>query len=598
MCGIAGFLSENNNIDNKILFNMLDEIKHRGPDAQGIYVNKNIRFGHKRLIVIDPDGGAQPMIYKNQKGFETVIIYNGEIYNTQEVKKKLINLGAEFKTNCDTEIVLNSYVYLGSKSLDYLNGIFAFAIYDQEKQKIFLARDRFGVKPLFYYYDNNKKDFVFASEIKSIFKFPGIKKNITRDSLREILTIGPIRMPNNKIFDNINELEPGYFLELENNNLKKSCYFKLKYEPHKENLKETADHVYYLLNKAIKNQLNSDVPLGTFLSGGLDSSIISAIAKKNIKDLNTFSLSFKNNNKYFSGSVFQPDRDDLWVKKVKDFIKSNHHEIILDPIDTAKTLEKAMQMRDFPGMADIDSSLLLFCEQIKKHVTVALSGECADEIFGGYPWFYRDDLNLNKNNYFPWIQDISIRESILKINLDLKNYAQEKYLEAIKNAPEFPEDDPQEKKMRDLFYLNINYFMANLLERKDRMSMANGLEVRVPFCDHELIQYVFNIPWRIKFYNNQEKAILRLALENKNLLPKEIIWRKKSPYPKTYDPAYTELVCDMLKTELKNNNLLSEIINTKKLFDLAKTKTPWFGQLMSGPQLIGYFFQLSRWLKI
>jgi len=596
MCGIAGFVSENNNINNKVLFNMLDEIKHRGPDAQGIYINNNLRFGHKRLIVIDPDGGVQPMIYKNNKGFETVIIYNGEIYNTQEVKKKLISLGAEFKTNSDTEIVLNSYAYLGSKSLDYLNGIFAFAIYDQEKQKIFLARDRFGVKPLFYYYDYNKKDFVFASEIKSIFKFPGIKKNITRDSLREILSIGPIRMPNNKIFDNINELEPGYFLELENNNLKKSCYFKLKYEPHKENLKETADHVYYLLNKAIKNQLNSDVPLGTFLSGGLDSSIISAIAKKNIKDLNTFSLSFKNNNKYFLGSIFQPDSDDLWVQKVKDFIKSNHHEIILDPIDTAKTLEKAMQMRDFPGMADIDSSLLLFCEQIKKHVTVALSGECADEIFGGYPWFYRDDLNLNKN-YFPWIQDISIRESILKINLDLKNYAQEKYLEAIKNAPEFPEDNPQEKKMRDLFYLNINYFMANLLERKDRMSMANGLEVRVPFCDHELIQYVFNIPWQIKFYNNQEKAILRLAIENKNLLPKEIIWRKKSPYPKTYDPAYTKLVCDMLKTELKNNNLLSEIIDTKKLFDLAKTKTPWFGQLMSGPQLIGYFFQLSRWLE-
>ncbi len=586
MCGIAGFTSTKN-IDNQILYDMIEEIKHRGPDAKGIYVNKNVKFAHRRLIVIDPEGGVQPMVCKKKSDF--VIVYNGEIYNAPEVKKKLIELGENFKTKSDTEIVLKSYIQWGNDCPKYLNGIFAFAIFDEAENKIFLARDRFGVKPLFYHYDG--ENFVFASEMKSLFKFPGITAKINRDGLRELLAIGPARTFGNAIFMDIDELEPAHTLEFKNGKIKKQCYFELKYVPHTENLNETAEHVYWLLCNAIKNQLTSDVPIGTFLSGGLDSSIISAIASNEIENLDTFSLTFKDNEKYFAKSIFQPDSDDEWVKKMQAFIKSNHHEIVLESVDTAYALEKAMEMRDLPGMADIDSSLLLFCEQIKKYVTVALSGECADEIFGGYPWYYRDDLKVDD---FPWTRDLSIRDDILKINLDLKNYAHEKYLQVIKKAPYFPENNPQEKYTREMFYLNITYFMGNLLERKDRMSMANGLEVRVPFCDHELIQYVYNVPWSIKFYNQREKGLLRLAM--KNILPDEILWRKKSPYPKTFNPDYTKLISKMLKVELKNSPL-SDIIDKQKLFELIETKKPWFGQLMSGPQLMGYFYQLSRWLK-
>lgn len=586
MCGIVGFSSKNK-IGNEVLYAMMEKIKHRGPDAQGIYINKGVKFGHRRLIVVDPEGGLQPMIYRQTKDF--VIVYNGEIYNTDEVRKKLIELGQIFETDSDTEVVLKSYVQWENECPKYLNGIFAFAIFDESQNKIFIARDRFGVKPLFYhYYENN---FVFASEIKSLLEFPGISTKIDKDGLCEILAIGPARTFGNGIFNDIDELEPAHILEFKNGILKKESYFELKYEPHTENLNETAEHVYYLLRCAIKKQLISDVPIGTFLSGGLDSSIISAIATKEIENLDTFSLSFKDNEKYFSKSIFQPDSDDEWVKKMQEFIKSNHHEIVLDSLDTAYALEKSMQMRDLPGMADIDSSMLLFCEQIKKYVTVALSGECADEIFGGYPWFYREDL---KTDGFPWTRDLSVRQEILKIDLDLENYSHQRYLETLTKAPHFPLNDPDEKYIRDMFYLNVTYFMGNLLERKDRMSMANGLEVRVPFCDHELIQYVYNIPWSMKFYNNREKGILRLAM--KNVLSEEILQRKKSPYPKTYHPEYTKLVCKMLEDELKDSPLL-DIINKEKLFELVQTKKPWYGQLMSGPQLMGYFFQLSRWMR-
>lgn len=586
MCGIVGFTSKDN-ISDKILYKMMEKIKHRGPDSEGIYINKGTKFGHRRLIVIDPEGGIQPMISKKVMDF--AIVYNGEIYNTDEIKKKLIELGHNFETESDTEIVLKSYIQWGNNCPKYLNGIFAFAIFDEAKEKIFLARDRFGVKPLFYHCD--KKNFVFASEIKSLFEFPGISAKIDRDGLCELLAIGPARTFGNAIFTDIDELEPAHYLEYRRGILKKQSYFELTYAPHTENLNETAEHVYYLLNRAIKNQLTSDVTIGTFLSGGLDSSIISAIAAKEIKNLNTFSLSFKDNEKYFTKSIFQPDSDEKWAEKMHEFIGSNHHEIILDSLNAAYALEKAMEMRDFPGMADIDSSMLLFCEQIKKYVTVALSGECADEIFGGYPWYYRDDLKIDG---FPWTRDISVRQSILKIDLDLENYSHKKYLAALKKAPAFPENNPDEKYKRDLFYLNITYFMGNLLERKDRMSMANGLEVRVPFCDHELIQYVYNIPWHMKFHDGREKGILRLAM--KNVLPDEILWRKKSPYPKTFHPEYTKLVCRILEDELKASPLL-DIIDKEKLFELAQTKKPWYGQLMSGPQLLGYFFQLCRWFR-
>jgi len=595
MCGIVGFINQENKNFNweKILENMTREIKHRGPDAKGFYINKNIKFGHRRLIVVDPEGGKQPMIFKN-----LVIIYNGEIYNTQEVKKKLINLGENnFKTYSDTEIIIRSYARWKSDCVKYLDGIFAFAIYDQQEQKIFLARDRFGVKPLFYFFD--QKNFAFSSEIKSLLVFPKVSSHVDRDGLQELLAIGPARTHGNGIFKDIKELEPGKFLEAkifgDKIKLNKKKYFELEYREHKESLEQTAEHVYYLVKRAVKKQLISDVPIGCFLSGGLDSSIISFFAAQENKNLKTFSLDFKNNEIYFekfADKKFQVESDNIWAKKMHEFINSDHNKIILDSRETGINLERAMIMRDLPGMADIDSSLMLFCREIKKNITVGLSGECADEIFGGYPWFYREDLKTQDN--FPWSRDIKLRSSVLKINLDLENYSREKYITALNNTPEFFEKDQNEKYIRDLTYLNIIYFMSNLLERKDRMSMANGLEVRVPFCDHELVNYVFNIPWKIKFYNQREKGILRLAF--KNILPDKILWRKKNPYPKSFVPEYTNLVFKMLDHELKNN-ILSEILDRDKIFELIYNKHPWYGQLMSGAQLAGYFYQIARWLK-
>jgi asparagine synthase (glutamine-hydrolysing) len=601
MCGIAGFINNNiiYNYNNKtILENMINKLEHRGPDEKGFYIKNKICFGHKRLIVIDPIGGKQPMMLReNDK--DIVIIYNGELYNTNEVRNKLIKQGQRFISYSDTEVILKSYICWNKNCLEHLDGIFAFAIYDERSKKIFMARDRFGVKPLFFYLNNNS--FAFASEIKSIFEFNDIKAIVDKEGLQELFALGPMHTPGKTVFKDIYELKPGCFLELDINNfkIKQERYFKLYYKEHKENIQETSDHIFFLLNNAIKKQLVSDIPVGTFLSGGVDSSIISAIAAKEKKFLNTFSLSFTDNDKYFdefANKKFQLSLDDVWVKKVADYIKSSHKNIIIDSNTMAYALERAMIARDMPGMADIDSSLMLFCKEIKKHVTVALSGECADEIFGGYPWFYRE--SMQNNNNFPWLNNIKVRESVFKMDLDLEKYSQVKYQEAINDAPYFPKDinDKHERYIRNLFYINIVYFMNNMLERKDRMSMASSLEVRVPFCDHKLVEYVFNIPWKIKFYNNIEKYILRLSCDKKLLIPQEVLWRKKNPYPKTFDPNYTSLIIKMLSDELINSPLL-EIINKQKLFDLIDNKTPWYGQLMSGPQLAGYFYQVSRWMR-
>ncbi|MDR1150032.1 MAG: asparagine synthase (glutamine-hydrolyzing) [Clostridiales bacterium] len=591
MCGIAGFLTKENNFQKeKILKNMINCITHRGPDQEGIFIKDNIFFGHKRLAIIDVQNGKQPMSTYDNK---LIIIYNGEIYNSDDIKKDLLKQNLNLKTNCDTEIVLKSYLLWGNKCVNYLNGIFAFAILDLINKKIFLARDRFGVKPLFYHFDKN--NFVFASEIKSILKFPNITTDIKKDDLRELFAIGPSRTHGNAIFKDISELKPGYILEfdLSNHKIKFKKYFELKHQEHKENIYETAEHVRILLTKAIKRQLVSDVPVGYFLSGGLDSSIISAVASQEYKNIDTFSLDFLDNKKYFSKSLLQPENDEYYAKYMANYLNSNHHEIILSPKELADNLEKSLVMRDLPGMADVDSSLLKFCGEIKNYVTVALSGECSDEIFGGYPWFYNKIYLDNKDN-FPWISQN--RNDLFNIKLDLENYSREKYLEEIKKIPENPDDDTQDKFIKKLTFLDINYFMANLLERKDRMSMANGLEVRVPYCDHELVNYVFNIPWRYKFYNQQEKSILKLAF--KKIIPEKILSRKKNPYPKTFHEDYKNILVSLLDKKFKESSLFSEIINREKVFEFANKKLSYYGQLMSGTQVLAYFYQVALWFDI
>ncbi len=609
MCGIAGFIDYKRNFltekrkHEAIADKMAERIRHRGPDAKGVCVCEHTVFSHARLAVIDPNGGKQPMS-RISGGYEFIITYNGELYNTEELRNTLKSYGYVFTTHSDTEVLLYMYIHYGTECTQYLNGIYAFCIWDSMRQRIFAVRDRFGVKPFFYTFADGT--FVFSSEIKSLFEYPGIVPEISDDSLREIFAVSPPRTQGTGTYKNIFELEPGSMIVYDRNSFKKERYWQIKAMEHKDSYEDTVSKVRELVIDSVKRQLVSDVPLATFLSGGLDSSVITAIAaieaKKNSRRLDTYSFEYKDNSKYFHPTAFQPDSDDYWAKRMSEAFDTNHRRLICMNEYLADNLEKAEEFKDLPGMADVDVSLMYFCSEVKKNHTVVLSGECSDELFGGYPWF-RSEKAFN-TAAFPWSYDMSIRNGILRDEvrerLNLDEYAFYRYNESVKMTPAYSGDSAEEKRRREIAFLNINWFMLNLLERKDRMSMASGLEVRVPFCDHRLAEYVYNIPWEIKNKDNVSKSVLREAM--RGILPDDVLYRKKSPYPKTHNPIYENEVKEKVRKIIEDKNSpILEYADKSKIEELIEKKadlgSPFFGQLMALPQFLGYIVQVNHWLK-
>lgn len=608
MCGIVGWVNYEVNLQDKskIMKKMTDTLSKRGPDAEGYYFNTNAAFGHRRLIVVDPEGGGQPMT-KRLGDFEYTIIYNGELYNTEDLRNKLLEKGYEFEGYSDTEVLLTAYIEWGPDCVEELNGIFAFGILDEKEGRLFMARDRLGVKPLFYALRGNS--FVFASELKALLSHPDIEAVISEEGIMEIFGLGPARSPANGVFKGIKELPPGYCLIYnEYDGIRIREYWKLVSKPHEEDLETTVAHTRSLVLDAVVRQLVSDVPVCTFLSGGLDSSAISAIAANHFREagkgtLETYSIDYVDNDLFFKPTEYQPDADHVWVKKMCQHIGSSHNRILIDTPQLLAALEDAVTANDLPGMADVDSSLYLFCRAVKEKSTVALSGECADEIFGGYPWFRRsEDISANT---FPWSKATAERSRLLKgelSGLPIEAYVASRYEEALREVPRLEGETEMQHRMRELFYLNLKWFMVTLLNRKDRMSMANGLEVRVPFADHRIVEYAWNIPWEMKFCDEREKGLLRRALNG--ILPQEVIERKKSPYPKTHNPGYTKALQRQLKMLLlKPSTPLLQLIDKKAVMEIAETGgaafgKPWFGQLMTGPQLMAYLIQVNTWLEL
>ncbi len=603
MCGIAGLLDKNQNMTEnlKVLSDMSRTLERRGPDENGVYIDHNVALLHRRLVVIDKDNGKQPMLcgYKNEK---YVIIYNGELYNTEELRNDLISKGYSFIGHSDTEVVLKTYIEYGSECANKLNGIFAFAVYEVKRKRLFLCRDKVGVKPFFY--SQFKDGIVFGSEIKALLASGKFKPVISEEGLYEIFFLGPARTPGNGIFKNVYELKPGEYAIYENDNLHKVQYFKLTAKEHSDTPEQTVEKIRYLLTDAIEKQLVSDVPLCFFLSGGLDSSIIVQTAANYYKKNGgsqpvTYSVEYKDNMNYFQKSLYQPTADVDFINLMVRSADTIHNEVILDNVDLAQALYPSVDARDLPGYVDVDSSLLLFCEQIKKKYTVALSGECADELFGGYPWYHNEKILFEDN--FPWSASQDIRKSILKKGVLPKGeeYVREKYLDTIKHTDKLNSDSKLSSRMREMYVLNYYWFMQCLLERKDRCSMYSGLEVRVPFCDYRIVEYAYNMPWEIKAYEGREKGIVRKAFED--ILPKEIAWRKKSPYPKTHNPMYmkicTEKTLDILKKKTPLVDLLSENGIKNIMHNPEDISSPWYGQLMKAPQILAYIIELDYWFE-
>lgn len=599
MCGIAGILSDSIDLrgERETVWRISNSLRSRGPDARGEYIDRDVALIHRRLSVIDPGNGAQPMAFGKY-----VIVYNGELYNTDEVRRELVELGYIFDTRCDTEVVLKAFHFWREESAKKLNGIFAYAIYDTQDKELFLCRDRIGVKPLYYSTAGNK--FSFASRMESLLYVDGVEPVCDRQGLNEIFMLGPAGTIGKTVFRDIMELPPASYLYYSHGKIKTHKYWELSAREFTHNCIQAQEHTHYLVTDAITRQLVSDMPLCTFLSGGLDSSIISKVASDYFADrgekLNTYSVDYVDNDKYFTSSVFQPNKDSDYINLIADYINSEHHNVVLANSAVADALIDSTLARNAPGFADVDSSLLLFCKEVKRNYTVALSGECADEIFGGYPWYHREEILFEET--FPWSRTTNVRRGLLRDGFlpEGEEYAHSAYLDTIAEVSSLDTDTPLEKRMREMFVLNLNWFMQTLLVRKDVMSMESSLEVRVPFCDYRVVEYAYNMPWSIKSYNNREKGILRKAFENE--LPEIITWRKKSPYPKTHNPVYLQCVRNMAAAVLEDKtSLLWDMVNPQSVKDLIcnpdTLSEPWYGQLMRGPQVLAYIVQIYAWMK-
>lgn len=609
MCGIAGFFNPHADYkanENKwfhILEDMNQAQKLRGPDDEGTYLSSHCGLAHVRLAIIDLLTGHQPLMKKKQDR-ECTIVFNGEIYNMAELKAELLLEGAVFQTTSDTEVILEGYMRHGKDFIKNLNGIFAIALWDASSKELFLCRDRLGVKPLFY--TMSEDTLVFSSEIKGLFAYPDVQPILDRDGLCEIFALGPAKSYGKGVFKDVLEVLPGQCITFTPTLCTKEFYWKLESHPHKDSYEKTIEKTAWLVEDAVKKQMLSDIPISTFLSGGVDSSLVTAICAKELKKqgkiLNTFSFDFQDNKKYFKSNTFQPSQDRPFVEQMVSYADTNHYFLECTNQDQYDCLFKAVDARDLPCMADVESSMLYFCSKVKDYNKVTLTGECADEIFGGYPWFHNE--TAFQTHEFPWSMSQKPRQALLDDNLiqelRMEEYAHAAYEKTIHETPALSEDSPTEKRRREIAYLNLRWFMVTLLDRMDRTSMYNGLEARVPLADHRIVEYVFNVPWNMKCPDGIVKGLLRYAGEE--MLPKKIVWRKKSPYPKTYDPAYENLLGNQLKEVLADANApIRTLLDTKKVTAFLNSPSdygkPWYGQLMAGPQMLAYMLQINYWLE-
>ncbi|MCL6454513.1 MAG: asparagine synthase (glutamine-hydrolyzing) [Alicyclobacillus sp.] len=608
MCGIAGWIDWERDLTGQksIVARMGETLAHRGPDAADTWLSKRAAFAHRRLIVVDPDGGAQPMS-KRVGDAVCTIVYNGELYNTEDIRKDLLARGFTFHSYSDTEVVLTAYMAYGPDCVDRFNGIFAFAIWDDARQRLFMARDRLGVKPLFYW--RRGTTVLFASELKALLAHPEVEPEVDTEGLAEIFAIGPARTPGHGIFRGVHEVRAGHRLLATKEATREEAYWRLESYEHTDSLDTTVEVVRELLRDTVVRQLVSDVPVCTFLSGGLDSSAVSAIAAEHYRNsgqspLHTYSIEIEDMEKHFSANSFQKSLDAPWAMRISEHLQTVHHRTIVPMEEMIRHLLTPLQVRDLPGMADIDVSMLLFCRAVKAEHTVALTGEAADEVFGGYPWFHREDAL--RADTFPWSLRLPERMRVmseeLKQRIQPEAYVADRYHQALAEVPRLRGESAHEARVREIGYLSITRFLPTLLDRKDRMSMGASLEARVPFTDHRLVEYVFNVPWEMKACDGEVKGLLRRAM--RGYLPEDALYRQKSPYPGTPNPEYLEATRKLALELLEDQNApILPLIDAQGVRRLAEESyrptehRPWFGQILGTAQLFHYLVEVNAWLK-
>ncbi|GAA1289416.1 asparagine synthetase B [Planotetraspora silvatica] len=606
MCGISGWVDYERDLQQArgTAQAMVDTMACRGPDAEGLWLSPHAALGHRRLAIIDIEGGRQPMIAEEDGRPIAVLTYSGEAYNFHELRDELKQRGHRFRTSSDTEVVLEAYLEWGEDFVTRLNGMYAFAIWDTRREELLLVRDRMGIKPLYYY--PTPTGVLFGSEPKAILANPLARPVVDADGLRELLAF--VKTPENAVFRGMYEVRPGQIVRIRREGLSKRRYWQLESREHTDDLETTVRTVRDLLDDIVTRQLISDVPLCTLLSGGLDSSVVTALAARALEGqdkVRSFSVDFTGYAENFQPDEMRDTPDTPYVHDLVRHVGSEHADIILESADLMDPAvrDAVLRARDLPiGIGDMDTSLYLLFKAIRSHSTVALSGESADEVFGGYRWFH--DPEAVNSGTFPWLAGVGLAghtsrghflEEHLLRKLDIPAYRADSYQQALAEVPRLSGETGLERRMREVSYLHLTRFVQILLDRKDRMSMAVGLEVRVPFCDHRLVDYVFNAPWSMKTFDGREKSLLRAAAGD--VLPVSVRDRVKSPYPSTQDPSYEEALRAETARLLDGGGFAAE-----SLVDTAKVRAilaePLAATSLQGPRAaLEGLLQFNTWLE-
>ncbi|MEW1719366.1 asparagine synthase (glutamine-hydrolyzing) [Streptomyces sp. NPDC093109] len=583
MCGITGWVSFDRDLRSAstTVDAMTETMSCRGPDDRGTWISGPAALGHRRLAIIDLPGGRQPMTLDTPEG-TLALVYSGETYNFTELRRELTDRGHRFTTNSDTEVVLQAYLRWGEAVAERLNGMYAFAIWDGRHQKLVMIRDRMGIKPFSYY--PTPDGVLFGSEPKAILANPLARARVGLDGLRELFAF--VKTPGHGVWEGMYEVEPGTVVTVDRAGSRRRVYWSLETRPHTDDLDTTVRQVRTLLDDIVRRQLVADVPVCTLLSGGLDSSAMTALAARQLAEtgetVRSFSVDFAGRTENFVADAFRATPDEPFVHDVARASGTDHQDIVLDSTALAdpEVRTRMIRARDLPlGLGDMDSSLYLLFRAIRQRSTVALSGESADEVFGGYLQFF--DERARKADMYPWLvefeehfgDDAGVLRPEVNRSIDLPVFIRDSYATAVAGIERLSGESDFEYRMRKICHLHLTRFVRILLDRKDRASMAVGLEVRVPFCDHRLVEYVYNTPWSFKSFDGREKSLLREATAD--VLPRSVYDRVKSPYPSTQDPGYAVALQEQTRELLaRPDHPVFGLVDAAKVARLAERRTP------------------------
>ncbi|MFH8933364.1 asparagine synthase (glutamine-hydrolyzing) [Streptomyces griseosporeus] len=543
MCGVTGWLDWETDLRTRgpVVEAMAETLACRGPDASGTWLSRHAAFGHRRLSVIDLEGGAQPL-----QARETVLTYNGELYNHVDLRRELSGLGHTFRTRSDTEVVLRAHLEWGADAPRRFNGIFAYALWDGTAQELLLVRDHLGIKPL--YWHAHATGVLFGSEPKAVLAHPAFRAELDAEGVAELFALPAAPTAGHGLFRGLREVRPGHLVRVRRSVTRESRYWELVSRPHTDDAETTRRTVRELLGDAVERQLMSDVPLCTLLSGGVDSSAITALAARareraGQSKVSSFSVDFPGSADR-APDAWRTGADAPFVQAAAEHIGTLHTSVVIPDDDLLQARQAVLRARDRPGWGEMDASLHLLFREVRRRSTVALSGEAADEVFGGYPYFH--DPAARAADTFPWLHGRTTPAALLRpeVRAEVRpeEYTAEQYRASLAGTPALPGESGADRRVRELFHLALTRWLPPLLERVDRVSMSVGLEVRVPFCDHRLVEYAWNVPWALKAPDGRPKGLLRDAV--RDLLPAEVADRPKSGYPSTPAVRYTQVLTD------------------------------------------------------